>query len=56
MVYVACDACGSPAGGEGDLADKAQEARLIARSLGFVRVKGRDYCGSYVHGCGATGP
>lgn len=53
MVYVACDECGSPAGGTGDMADDAKEARKLARQIGFVRKGNRDLCGAYVHGCGA---
>lgn len=35
LYYVACDVCGSPAGGSDDLADKAQEAWQVAESLGW---------------------
>lgn len=56
MAYVACDACGGPIGGDESMADDAREARRWARVLGAVRKNGKDYCGTYVHGCGATGP
>jgi hypothetical protein len=40
MVYVQCDGCGDPA----PMADDAKEARATAKSLGYIRTKGRDIC------------
>lgn len=55
LLYVRCDACGAPAGGNDQLAMTSAEARKSARLLGFVRKGGRDYCGTYEFGCGADG-
>lgn len=35
LYYVTCDVCGSPAGDSDDLADRVQEARRVAESLGW---------------------
>lgn len=37
LVYVCCDRCGMPAGGDECMADDATEARKLARRVGFAR-------------------
>jgi hypothetical protein len=39
MVYVACNRCGDPAGGNESFADTATEARAIAKRNGFHRLR-----------------
>lgn len=39
MVYVACNGCGDPAGGDDSLADSAAEARATAKRNGFHRIR-----------------
>lgn len=40
LSYVHCDRCGNPA----EVADNAEEARVIARGQGFIQIDGKDVC------------
>jgi hypothetical protein len=42
MVYVTCDVCGNPCGGQEDLCDNAGMARSYARLRGWARRPPRD--------------